>query len=102
MSWAREETVPGDKSDRGAKLYGKHAAKNIGLSIVREGRELDLDPSWTRCGEHLSTRMIADQEPVCNLGVGLPLVQRVALRYEAGFKTKQSLGGHEALFLPSS
>ena len=47
MSWAREETVPKDKSDRGAKAYGKHAAKNIGLSIVREGRELDLDPSWT-------------------------------------------------------
>lgn len=47
MSWAREETVPNDKSDRGAKPYGKHAAKNIGLSIVREGRELDLDPSWT-------------------------------------------------------
>ena len=47
MSWAREETVPDDKSDRGAKPYGKHAAKNIGLSIVREGRELDLDPSWT-------------------------------------------------------
>ena len=47
MSWAREATVPGDKGDRGATLYGKHAAKNIGLSIVREGRELDLDPSWT-------------------------------------------------------
>ena len=47
MSWARAETVPGDKSDRGAKPYGKHAAKNIGLSIVREGRELHLDPSWT-------------------------------------------------------
>ena len=47
MSWARQETVPHDKSDRGAKPYGKHAAKNIGLSIVREGRELDLDPSWT-------------------------------------------------------
>ena len=47
MSWAREETVPTDKSDRGAKPYGKHAAKNIGLSIVREGRELDLDPAWT-------------------------------------------------------
>ena len=47
MSWARQETVPEDKSDRGAKPYGKHAAKNIGLSIVREGRELDLDPSWT-------------------------------------------------------
>jgi hypothetical protein len=47
MSWAREETVPSDKSDRGSKPYGKHAAKNVGLSIVREGRELDLDPSWT-------------------------------------------------------
>ena len=46
MSWARNETVPEDKSDRGAKPYGKHAAKNIGLSIVREDRELDLDPSW--------------------------------------------------------
>ena len=47
MSWARQETVPDDKSDRGHKPYGKHAAKNIGLSIVREDRELDLDPSWT-------------------------------------------------------
>ena len=46
MSWARKETVPADKSDRGAKPYGKHAAKNIGVSIVREGRELDLDSSW--------------------------------------------------------
>jgi len=47
MSWARDETVPNDRSDRGSKPYGKHAAKNIGLSIVREGRELDLDPAWT-------------------------------------------------------
>ena len=47
ISWAREETVPDDRSDRGPKPYGKHAAKNIGLSIVREGRELDLDPAWT-------------------------------------------------------
>ena len=47
MSWAQEETVPEDRSDRGSKPYGKHAAKNIGLSIVREGRELDLDPAWT-------------------------------------------------------
>ena len=46
MSWARKETVPEDTSDRGAKPYGKHAAKNMGLSIVREGRELDLDRSW--------------------------------------------------------
>lgn len=47
MSWAKPETVPDDRSDRGAKLYGKHAAKNIGLSIVREARELDLDTAWT-------------------------------------------------------
>ena len=42
MSWARDETVTDDTSDRGAKPYGKHAAKNMGLSIVREGRELNL------------------------------------------------------------
>lgn len=47
MSWAHEKTVPEDRSDRGSKPYGKHAAKNIGLSIVREGRELDLDSAWT-------------------------------------------------------
>jgi len=47
MSWAKQETVPEDGTDRGSKSYGKHAAKNIGLSIVREGRELVLDPSWT-------------------------------------------------------
>ncbi len=47
MSWARPETVPQDRSDRGSKPYGKHAAKNLGLSIVRAGRELDLDSAWT-------------------------------------------------------
>ena len=47
MSWAREETLTDRwKGDRGRERYGKDAAKNIGLSIVREGRELDLDPSW--------------------------------------------------------
>lgn len=46
-SWARPETWPDDGTDRGAKDYGKHAAKNIGVSIVRAGRELDLDSSWT-------------------------------------------------------
>ena len=46
ISWALPETVTDDKSDRGSKPYGKHAAKNIGLSIVREGRELDLDEKW--------------------------------------------------------
>lgn len=47
ISWARQETVPEDRTDRGAKPYGKHAAKNMGVSIVREGRELDLDTGWT-------------------------------------------------------
>ena len=47
MSWARQETVPEDGGDRGAKPYGKHAAKNLGVSIVRAGRELDLDAGWT-------------------------------------------------------
>ncbi len=46
-SWAKPETLPEDGKDRGSKPYGKHAAKNIGLSIVRAGRELDLDPAWS-------------------------------------------------------
>ena len=37
MSWARPETVTQDKRDRGNKPYGKHAAKNLGVSIVRAG-----------------------------------------------------------------
>lgn len=47
VSWAQEKTVPQNRTNRGDKPYGKHAAKNIGLSIVREGRELDLDAAWT-------------------------------------------------------
>lgn len=47
MSWATEATVPEDGSNRGAKPYGKHAMKNLGVSIVRAGRELMLDPAWT-------------------------------------------------------
>lgn len=46
-SWAIPATLSDDGTDRGNKDYGKHAAKNIGVSIVRAGRELDLDPSWT-------------------------------------------------------
>lgn len=38
---AREGISAGDKP------HGKHAAKNIGVSIIRAGRELDLDPTWT-------------------------------------------------------
>lgn len=46
ISWARPETVPDNGTDRGHQPYGKHAAKNIGVSILRAGRELDLDPGW--------------------------------------------------------
>ena len=46
MSWARPETLPESGTDRGGTVYGKHAAKNVGLSIVRAGRELELDSSW--------------------------------------------------------
>ncbi len=43
FSIAREEArnVP----NAGSSPYGKHAAKNIGISIVRAGRELDLEQS---------------------------------------------------------
>jgi hypothetical protein len=32
--------------DGGWQTWGKHAARNIGISLVRRGRELDLDSSW--------------------------------------------------------
>ncbi len=36
-----------NKTDQaGAKEYGKHALKNTGVSIVREGRELELVSDW--------------------------------------------------------
>ena len=38
------ELSPG--KNRGATPYGQHAAKNIGLSVVRAGRELMLDQGW--------------------------------------------------------
>lgn len=44
-SVATEETRKGKNA--GQKKHGKHAGKNIGVSIVRAGRELDLDTSWT-------------------------------------------------------
>lgn len=31
----------------GSTAYGRHAAKNVGVSVVRAGRELELDPTWT-------------------------------------------------------
>lgn len=43
-SIATESTRKGDRA--GEKPHGKHAKDNVGLSVVRAGRELDLDRSW--------------------------------------------------------
>ncbi|MFF6843441.1 ATP-binding protein [Streptomyces tanashiensis] len=33
-------------TDSGVLPWGKHARRNVGISLVRQGRELDLDASW--------------------------------------------------------
>lgn len=45
LSIAKEEARAGDGA--GSKPHGRHAAKNLGVSVVRSGRELELDPGWT-------------------------------------------------------
>lgn len=30
----------------GNREYGQHAARNVGVSVLRAGRELELDPAW--------------------------------------------------------
>jgi hypothetical protein len=35
----------------GARTPGSHAAKNVGVSILRAGRELELDSSWASWGD---------------------------------------------------
>ena len=44
-SIAKESTRKGKIA--GSRAYGKHAAKNVGVSIVRSNRELKLDKAWT-------------------------------------------------------
>ena len=56
VSMAKKETRQGHGFDSKASLvakgggqpHGKHARKNMGLSIVREDRELELDDSWAQ------------------------------------------------------
>lgn len=43
-SFAKESARTGHNP--GARDYGKHAARNTGVSVVRAGRELELDDSW--------------------------------------------------------
>ena len=45
FSYAKEEAREG--FNPGSRDYGKHAAKNLGVSIMRADRELDLDASWS-------------------------------------------------------
>ncbi len=49
FSYAKEEAREG--FNPGDRPYGKHAARNVGVSIVRAGRELDLDASWSSPSE---------------------------------------------------
>lgn len=42
----RREPIEKNNIQAGSLPYGKHAAKNLGLSILRAGRELALDIGW--------------------------------------------------------
>lgn len=44
VSYAKEEAR--QQPNAGSTAYGKHAAKNVGISIMRADRELELDQSW--------------------------------------------------------
>lgn len=47
FSYARDEArIRDDGRNPGDLPYGKHARNNVGVSLVREDRELDLDTSW--------------------------------------------------------
>ena len=46
-SMATEDTIAESGSlDRGRTTYGKHAANNIGVSVIRADREIMLDQGW--------------------------------------------------------
>ena len=45
FAYAKEEARAG--YNPGSQPHGRHAKRNIGVSIVRAGRELELDTSWT-------------------------------------------------------
>ena len=50
VSMAREEARVPFGRNAGSAPHGKHAASNVGVSVVRAGRELELDTSWTGSG----------------------------------------------------
>jgi len=45
FSMAKEEAR--ESVQAGSLPHGRHAARNAGVSVVRAGRELELDPAWT-------------------------------------------------------
>ena len=45
-SVAKDKTAELATGDRGRMSYGRHAAKNMGVSVMRAGRELTLDQGW--------------------------------------------------------
>ncbi|MDG5771674.1 ATP-binding protein [Mycolicibacterium fortuitum] len=48
LSMACEEARDADGGQStGSRPFGQHAARNAGVSVVRAGRELELDPAWT-------------------------------------------------------
>ena len=48
-SLARNEARTGRNA--GSRDHGRHAARNVGVSIMRADRELDLDPAWSSPSE---------------------------------------------------
>ena len=58
FSIAYEETRfgPAGDIDGGKHPWGKHAEQNRGVSIVREGRELELDTRWLTTSNHAYER----------------------------------------------
>lgn len=44
FSVAKKEARKGDNA--GLREHGKHAARNVGISVVRADREIELDKSW--------------------------------------------------------
>lgn len=46
IRYAMAKDEPRSEDQAGAKPYGKHAAKNLGVSIMRADRELELEDTW--------------------------------------------------------
>lgn len=47
LRFAYAKETARDKDNAGSLPHGRHAANNLGVSIVRANRELDLDSGWT-------------------------------------------------------